>query len=160
MTFRIASVDDARAIAEFQTTCWREAYLGLVPQDYLDSVGAATRQRRWTARIFERQRTVLIAESDGAIVGVASHGLRDEALELMSLYVGAECRGSGLAQQLLDGAIGDEPAQLWVFEGNDRAIGFYVRNGFAADGERMIDPDTGLVCIRLSRNETSSTCFG
>ena len=152
MTFRIASVDDARAIAEFQTSCWREAYVGLVPQDYLDSVGAATRQRRWATRIFERHRTVLIAESDGAIVGVASHGLRDEVLELMSLYVAAGLRGSGLAQQLLDAAISDEPAQLWVFEGNERAIGFYVRNGFAADGEHMTDPDTGLVCKRLSRN--------
>ena len=151
MTFRIASVDDARAIAEFQTSCWREAYVGLVPQDYLDSVGAATRQQRWTTRIFERQRTVLIAESDGAIVGVASHVLREEVLELMSLYVAAGLRGSGLAQQLLDAAISDEPAQLWVFEGNECAIGFYVRSGFAADGERMIDPDTGLVCIRLSR---------
>ena len=152
MTFRIASVDDARAIAEFQTSCWREAYVGLVPQDYLDSVGAATRQRRWATRIFERHRTVLIAESDGAIVGVASHGLRDEVLELMSLYIAAGLRGSGLAQQLLDAAISDEPAQLWVFEGNERAIGFYVRNGFAADGEHMTDPDTGLVCKRLSRN--------
>lgn len=152
MTFRIASVDDARAIAEFQTSCWRESYVGLVPQDYLDSVGAATRQRRWATRIFERHRTVLIAESDGAIVGVAAHGLRDEVLELMSLYVAAGLRGSGLAQQLLDAAISDEPAQLWVFEGNERAIGFYVRNGFAADGEHMTDPDTGLVCKRLSRN--------
>lgn len=152
MTFRNATVDDAKAIAAFQTDCWREAYVGLVPQDYLDSASVGIRQQRWATRVFERRRTVLIAESGGAIVGVASHGLRDEVRELMSLYVAADRRGSGLAQQLLDAAIGVEPAQLWVFEGNGRAIGFYLRNGFNPGDEHMTDPDTGLLCVRLTRS--------
>ena len=96
MTLRHATVDDAKAIAEFQTACWREAYVGLVSQDYLDSVGVGIRQQRWATRVFE-------------------------------------------------------PAQLWVFEGNQRAIAFYTRNDFTPDGESMTDPETGLVCIRLSR---------
>lgn len=33
LTFRTPSLDDSRAIAEFQTVCWREAYVGVVPQD-------------------------------------------------------------------------------------------------------------------------------
>jgi RimJ/RimL family protein N-acetyltransferase len=31
----------------------------------------------------------------------------------------------------------DEPAELWVVEGNLRAIAFYRKNGFAEDGARF-----------------------
>lgn len=30
----------------------------------------------------------------------------------------------------------DGPAELWVLEGNARALAFYARNGFVVDGER------------------------
>jgi ribosomal protein S18 acetylase RimI-like enzyme len=47
-------------------------------------------------------------------------------------------------------AIGDRPAYLWVLEGNDRAVAFYRRHGFTEDGGRKLEPDTGLVEIRMA----------
>jgi hypothetical protein len=40
---RVRAVDasDVTAIADFQTTCWREAYRGVVSQAYLDRVDVA-----------------------------------------------------------------------------------------------------------------------
>lgn len=144
---RRAGLADAAAIAEFQTECWREAYRGLVPQDYLDRVGVADRLQRWRDRLAGR-REVALAELDGTVVGVVSWSPGQEpdapARELKSLYVAAAHRGTGLAARLLERAVGSGPAYLWVFEGNPRAQAFYGRNGFCYDRRRTVDPDTGL----------------
>ena len=57
---RDATPSDARAIAAFQTVCWREAYRGLVPDTYLDSVGEGDRERRWRDRVKGRIASRLI----------------------------------------------------------------------------------------------------
>jgi hypothetical protein len=45
------------------------------------------------------------------------------AVELMSLYIDADQRGTGLAGKLIHRAVGTSPAHLWVFEDNPRAKG-------------------------------------
>lgn len=154
-TIRRASPTDVVEIADFQTRCWREAYAGLVPPDYLDRVGAPEREVRWGQRIATGSRAVALAELGGRIVGVTSWGtgaLSDApAVELMSLYVSASERGRGLGAQLLHHALGDEPAHLWVFEDNVRARAFYRRHDFVLDGRRRVDTDTGLVELLLVR---------
>jgi ribosomal protein S18 acetylase RimI-like enzyme len=67
------------------------------------------------------------------------------------LYVGAAHRGTGLATSLAVTALGEQPAQLWVFEENHRALAFYRKLGFTPDGTRKIDPDTSVWEIRLAR---------
>ncbi|TDE95172.1 GNAT family N-acetyltransferase [Occultella glacieicola] len=74
-------------------------------------------------------------------------------LELHSLYVLAAHHGTGIGQRLLDRAIHPgEPAQLWVADGNPRAIRFYERNGFRPDGATD-DGATfnGLSALRMVR---------
>lgn len=56
------------------------------------------------------------------------------------MYVLREHHGGGAGQALLDAALGAEPAQLWVAAANARAIRFYERNGFRADGTETVDP--------------------
>ncbi|WP_180923796.1 GNAT family N-acetyltransferase [Nocardioides marinisabuli] len=55
-------------------------------------------------------------------------------LELTALYVRARCWGTGLGHRLLEAAVGDRAAYLWVLAGNERATGFYERHGFVLDG--------------------------
>lgn len=57
-------------------------------------------------------------------------------MELYAVYVRASQYGTGLGHRLLEAAIGDAPAYLWVFEANVRARGFYARQGFEPDGAR------------------------
>ncbi|KAA1398155.1 GNAT family N-acetyltransferase [Aeromicrobium ginsengisoli] len=155
LTFRTPDLDDSRAIAEFQTVCWREAYVGVVPQVYLDSTGPDERQRRWAARILGSERDILVAEDGDRIVGVVSWGdgswLDVSGLELKSLYVSADQRGSGLATTLLQRSIGDAPAFLWVYEANPRAHAFYRRHGFEPNGVSEPDADSGATVIMLQR---------
>src|SRR4051794_23339218 len=130
-------LSDVRVIAAFQTACWREAYRGLVPDAYLDSVGEGDRERRWRERLTSGARGVAIAYVGDQVAGVVSWGTAEgglPALELKSLYVGADHRGSGVAGLLAERAIGTSSAQLWIFENNPRAHAFYSKVGFRPDG--------------------------
>lgn len=145
---RRAVLADAPSIARFQTACWREAYRGVVPQEYLDRVGVAEREVRWRDRLATGSREVAVAECESSFVGVVSWvatGTPEHSdLELASLYVAAAHRGTGLADVLLRWAVGTKPAHLWVFEDNPRAHAFYRKHGFVFGGHRQVDPGTGL----------------
>jgi GNAT superfamily N-acetyltransferase len=154
VTTRAAGYADVFAIAGFHTAVWNEAYRDLVPPSYLDRTTVADRELRWADRI--GRRDILIAEVHDEIVGVASSSERTDErpgppLELNSLYVAHGMRGAGLGSRLLDELLRGAPAVLWVFAANTRAIAFYENCGFAADGYRTIDDDTGLPELRMSR---------
>jgi GNAT superfamily N-acetyltransferase len=144
------------ALVDCQTTCWREAYTGLVSDAYLyDPQRAARRHQRW-ARILSGERAAWVAPAGEQIVAVATSGpSRDEPAdpptELMTLYVRAAWHGTGLADQMLAAAIGSKPASLWVFIDNPRARAFYARHGFVATGEQKLDPDTDVMEMRMVR---------
>ncbi len=149
---RRADESDAVAVAGCQTTCWREAYGGLVPDDYLRSAAVERRRlARWRERL-AGGRDVWLADAHGEVVGVAST-LADDVppATLTSLYVRATHHGTGLAARLLTAAIGSGPASLWVFSANRRAQRFYARHGFVPDGTEQLDPDTGVPEIRMVR---------
>jgi ribosomal protein S18 acetylase RimI-like enzyme len=153
---RPTAVSDLHEIATFQTRCWREAYRGLVPATYLDRVTVEDREVRWRRRLVGGARQITLAEVDHAVVGVVSRGESAQArpapsLELMSLYVAAQYRGRGVAAALLRMAIADLPAHLWVFEANAPAQRFYAKHRFRPDGQRKLDPDTGVWEQRLVR---------
>lgn len=163
LVVRRAGVDDAGAIARVQVQGWHEAYTGRMPQAILDAMDETRRARGWR-RILAgefpgEESEVWIAELDGTAIGMASSGAcRDDdpvadRIELYAIYVLAEHYGSGAGQALLEAAIGDAPASLWVLEDNPRARSFYERNGFRADGARKDDDRWGepIQEVRLSR---------
>ncbi|MDN5571686.1 MAG: GNAT family N-acetyltransferase [Propionibacteriaceae bacterium] len=52
---------------------------------------------------------------------------------LAHLYLMPGAHGTGLAQRMLDTALGGAAAYLWVMTDNTRAVAFYRRNGFTVD---------------------------
>jgi ribosomal protein S18 acetylase RimI-like enzyme len=61
-------------------------------------------------------------------------------------------QGLGLGRKLLEAALGDGPASLWVAAQNERAIAFYRRFGFQPDGaEDAIAEWENLKTIRMVR---------
>jgi hypothetical protein len=71
---RRAGLHDVRSIAEFHTTCWNDAYRGIVPDEYLARVGVDERERRWRRRIRAGRRTAALAVADEDIAGIVSWG--------------------------------------------------------------------------------------
>lgn len=146
---RRAEPKDAPAVARVHIASWRQAYRGLLPQEYLDSLSVETRTTSW-AKAFSQlpgqTPTNLVAELDGQIIGFACVGpSRDDGTdtatgELWGLYLDPAHWGAGhghtLHTEALDVARGSGAAAaiLWVLTNNQRARHFYERHGWAADG--------------------------
>lgn len=173
---------DAAAVARVHVQGWHETYTGRMPQSMLDRLDLErlTRVRR---ELLERERLLTdrrapadrswpgagdgrghdpgrtwVAVTAGEVIGFAVSGAsRDDppatALELYAIYVLAAHHGSGAGQALLDAAVGDAPASLWVLDDNPRARAFYARNGFRPDGALKDDAGWGETIseVRLVR---------
>ncbi|TDD60522.1 GNAT family N-acetyltransferase [Kribbella antibiotica] len=161
---RPATVEDAEAAAWCHIQCWHEAYDGLAPADLLARRTANVEQRieRWADAVRAGRTRWLAINPDPAapvadrVIGIAGAGSgRDEddpaPVELEMIYARAAWWGTGLGRRLLEVAVGKDPAYLWVFEDNQRALGFYDRHGFVADGKRLHDEFFDLWEIRLVR---------
>jgi GNAT superfamily N-acetyltransferase len=140
VTIRRATTDDAPALGQLHVDVWDDAYTGLMDQSILDERRANLTRRieRWREILAEPHGNLLAVGPDG-LVGLASSGPGrdndvDLDLELMALYVRAPWWGSGVGYALLQEAIGDRAAYLWVLANNQRAIAFYERQGFRLDG--------------------------
>lgn len=139
VTIRPAVPEDAEALTHLHLDCWDDAYTGLMPQEVLDErrTNVAERVDRWRT-ILGRTANTLVAETTDGLVGFVSSGPARDAdrsgSELWALYVRAAWWGTGVGHGLMEAALGDRAAYLCVLEGNDRAIRFYERHGFARDG--------------------------
>jgi len=158
LTVRPATVADAQAIGVCLRTCWRQAYRGLLSQEWLAAMDDAERAQMWRQALAESTAPNLtVAEIDDRVIGFAAAGTSNDDppvrdLELYALYVLESAYGTGLGQRLFDSAVSIRPCSLWVAEGNARAIAFYRRQGFRPDGasKRIVEWE-GLAVIRMVR---------
>ena len=155
---RAAVVADAEAIAGVHVRAWQETYRHLLPVDKLDALDPADRVERWRGILSLDDERALVGELDGVVVGWITTGHRDPAVEprareVNGMYVYASAHGTGVGQALLDAALGDAPAFLWVAADNPRAQAFYRRNGFEPDGTVGEHPllDTPVAVARWVR---------
>jgi GNAT superfamily N-acetyltransferase len=164
LQIRRAEVVDAEAGAWCHLLCWREAYAGLLePARLAEKTGdVEMRTEKWAGAIEAGLVRWIALNPDPAtpvedrVIGFSAPGpARDEdaptPLELYAIYARQGWWGSGLANRLLDVAIGKDAASLWVLEGNQRARAFYRRHGFAEDGVRVDEPFFGVPEIRMVR---------
>lgn len=158
VTIRRGAPADAEAGAALHIACWREAYAGVVEPEALAARthDLAERIERWRAFLTDRPPLWLAVHDDGELIGFSWAGQGrdddiDHELELFAIYVRAAHYGTGVGVQLLEAAIGDAPAYLWVFEANARARAFYARHGFEPDGARKPEPSFHEPEIRMVR---------
>jgi ribosomal protein S18 acetylase RimI-like enzyme len=154
--------DDLDEMGRVHIEVWREAYAGLLPDDYLAGLDPTFGPTRWRERFgSDPDLPWWIARDEDGIVGMVTAGPpRDDDApvpwELYAINLLRRAHGSGLADELMGLAVGDRPAYLWVLEGNDRAITFYRRHGFVDEGGRKPEPDTGAVEIRMARGHAAT----
>lgn len=166
---RPARVADAPGIARVHWDSHQTTYVapGRVEREKVEAWTMVIRVSFWTANLaianevypppegFHRM-AIWVAEVDGEIVGWANTSAGRDAdgprdLELEGLYVLDAHHGTGVGQALLDAAVGDRPAYLWVLADNPRARAFYRRNGFEPDGAEHVDAEWEVNEVRLVR---------
>lgn len=157
---RQAGYADLEASARTKALSWVESYEQLLDEDVLQRQLDPERISRtvtlWAEVLDGGGSIWLVVGDDGQVVGVAHAGIgRDDdaptPLELMVIYLRAVAQGSGVADALLQMAIGDAPAYLWVLTRNVRAMAFYRRHGFAPDGTTVMIEGLGMTEERWVR---------
>ena len=101
----------------------------------------------WRARL--AHRTQFVAWDEGHVVAtVGSLAEEEGTIELVSMWVTPDARGTGVAGLLIDAVVADARDRgrgtivLWVSEGNEPAERLYVRHGFARTGRvQPVDVD-------------------
>ena len=141
---RLETKDEIKGKAAVHCQAWKEAYVGLVNQDFLD--GRTMEMSLQSAqRAFDNGITTLIAKDRERVVGFADFGrywLDDlhDAGEVYAIYVLKEYYGKGIGYALMKkalDALSEYPqTAVWVLTGNERAIRFYKRCGFEFDGQK------------------------
>ncbi|MGW8483904.1 N-acetyltransferase family protein [Microbacterium sp. NPDC055903] len=172
---RWARPEDAAGVARVHVDGWRAAYRGLIAQDVLDALDVSRRTTMWQEWISRSldglpprgyeyaAHRMLVAEDAGEILGWAGFGpARDPGQpsrgELAGLYVHPSAWSTGVGHALIERAEHElrredfAEAYLWVLAGNDRAIRFYERHGWIADGGEKIDDAGGATGLHELRH--------
>jgi diamine N-acetyltransferase len=164
---RFARAADADALAQLGEKTYRDTFAADNNPDDLDAFIATTFAPPLQLReIEDPDRTVFVAEADGAVVAYAQvlRGAAPEcvgdpaAVEILRFYVDKPWHGSGLAQRLMERCLthiresGAATVYLGVWERNPRAIKFYEAQGYRAVGTHIFwmgsDPQTDLYLAR------------
>lgn len=155
MLIRDANAGDTNAVAEVYLSSVVAAYSKIATQDYVSTRNLADCTNQWSYNIRDNSVTVVVAEDDGVVKGVASFGrARDEdadedadervTAELQAIYVSPDHWSQGIGGQLCNHVMhrlstdGFKSVLLWVLSANTRAIRFYEEFGFVPDGKNKI----------------------
>ena len=152
MSIRQATSSDAKGIAQVHVTSWQSAYRGILPDDLLDNLSVQRSQNRWETILADPHSCVLVFEQNDQIIGFASlRASQNEDVdkktvgEIGAIYLSPNEWRKGYGKRLHDAAIatlreqGFSEVTLWVLRDNQRAIEFYKKVGFRADGATKVD---------------------
>jgi GNAT superfamily N-acetyltransferase len=152
MQIRPATPADARSIASVHVQSWREAYAGIVPARFLDTLSVERRTMMWleiTTTRAEDSFVYVAEDATAGIVGFASGGAqRDKAIdyegEVYALYLLQSHQKQGIGRRLLQAvterlrAEGYQSILIWVLAQNT-ARHFYEKMGGVYVAEKEIE---------------------
>ena len=137
-----ATPQDVESIARLHAQSWRNAYRGMLGDDYLDRHVDADRLEFWSARFASvpaDRRLVLKALADRKLMGFVCVLLDMEpqwGARLDNLHVSPESKGTGIGYTLFQAArewiasvSSGTAMHLWCVERNHVARRFYDRQG-------------------------------
>jgi GNAT superfamily N-acetyltransferase len=158
---RLATPDDAAAIAAVHVRCWQTAYRGYFPDDFLDGLNLAERTERWGVWLADAAEPTAVDDAPGGIAGFVRIGpSRDPGAsgatgELLAIYVEPSRWRRGVGTELMSWATAAAPARgwtamtLWTIEGNARARSFYERCRWFPDGATKREPFAGHLVTQV-----------
>ncbi|EFM12411.1 GCN5-related N-acetyltransferase [Paenibacillus curdlanolyticus YK9] len=169
---QIAWATHWRTYADVHAAAYREAYRGIMDEQYLAAYTPENRQTHY-AKLVEAgdggtSRAAILSingEPAGCLLICSSKDadLADGYGEIDALYLLPDSKGRGYGRLLLSWGMGRLAEQgcsayvLWVLEENEAARRFYERMGFHADGaSRIIERGRKLVQLRyICSNKTN-----
>ncbi len=145
MNYHRPRFDEAEAMAAFHVQCWREAYVGIVPDELMGTFALQTRLPMWQAVILNAERFVMAAYDDGKAVGFVIVGATDEKNienqdgHLWAIYIAESQHRRGIGRTLIAHA-----AAHWMAQGGTSmtvgvlAENFKARKFYESLGARLV----------------------
>lgn len=141
VSLHTAVPDDAPTISKILAESWKKAYIGIVPQEYLDALDENHSTERMRNDLSCGKLNAFLLLEDDVPVGVVGYfRSRDEKLsdwgEIQYIYVRPGYCHKGYGEKLLHAAVealkelGFENCFLWVLKENKNARDFYAAMGF------------------------------
>ena len=134
MIIRKATRADARQIAEIVVEDWKNAYRGIIDDDYLDSMSVEERYQRE----LQRYQIYMVAVVEKEILGFTWNEIADDEApdcEIIALYVRYEKRKNGIGRTLFQNSVdffrasGKKKMIIWCLKENYTARRFYEKMG-------------------------------
>jgi GNAT superfamily N-acetyltransferase len=155
---------DVEAMVDLQLASWREGFVPILPPAFELPDAENFVPRLADALAAEGVRSTL-AFVDDELAGWITYGVNRDpdagpgTAEVRSLFVHPDHWRSGVGTELMSHALqeltadGYDEATLWSFDVNDRANGFYERQGFRRDGAgQRREFSAGALEVRYRRN--------
>jgi ribosomal protein S18 acetylase RimI-like enzyme len=153
MIIRSARPEDALHIAMIHVEAWRVAYRGIFPDQFLRELSIEQRHAGWQQILKAAEASTWVAEDgDTALGWISAARSRDvdaeqSTGEIWAVYVDPGHWSKGVGRALCAAAEQELRTQgftdvtLWVLKDNERALRFYVSNGFVRDAcpDRIIE---------------------
>lgn len=171
VTIREAKIEDAVGIATVHIASWREAYRGIVPDEFLKNLSVERRVSQWTNSLSDPGHVhhhAIVAEVNGQVVGFSNYGFAKEPDEnyrgeLFAIYILRSVQKRGVGRLLVNAAVaglrglGLDSMMVWVLKDN-QARGFYERLGGVLLRETSIEIG-GLELLEVAYGWQSLTSF-
>lgn len=145
---RPVELADAELLARVQTESWKAAFAGIIPPDLLSAHTSLTRAESMYRRLLEENKghgRILTVDGEAHCIAYwDASRCRDMAgyAELICIHSLPDRWRMGYGSMMMDRVLeemrntGFGKVMLWVFAENRRAIGFYQKHGFKANGQR------------------------
>jgi diamine N-acetyltransferase len=165
---RIASIDDARLLAELGAKTFRDTFISSNTDEDMKLYLEKNFSKEQLERELKEQGTIfIIAEDADKAVGYAKmrrpeepEGLNEpNQIEIERIYSAKEYLGRSVGKTLMEGCLavakqgGHKVAWLGVWEHNPRAISFYQKWGFIQFGSHPFLLGTDLQTDILMKKE-------
>ena len=155
---QLETKEEIEGKAAVHCQAWKEAYVGLMDQDFLDR-RTMEMSLQSAQRAFDNGIATLIAKVGNRVIGFADYGNYwgddlQETGEVYAIYVLKKYYGKGIGFALMKKALealSEYPqTAVWVLAGNERAIRFYERCGFEFDGQKKeLELGTPVTEVRM-----------
>lgn len=159
---RQACSEDVADIASIHVKSWHAAYVGLLPESYINNKNSLTEKiKMWQQLIVHPNVNVWIAyDVRHHHLGFIGCFAENNNYEITTLYVLPDYQGLGIGSKLMKTSLQDildatlnARFYLWVLKTNAAAIRFYKKLGFIENGENSEEyyKDTKIVDIKMVR---------
>lgn len=147
MIVREGEIEDVEVISQIYAHSWKAAYVGLIPQTYLDDLKEDFWVEKFKEWLISGELHVKLVLEGSEVVGAVGYGKTLEGErkgwgELRSFYLLPTYFGKGYGKVLMQEVkkalkeMGCKGIYLWVLEGNERARHFYEKQGFVQTEEK------------------------